>query len=493
MKTHMPFRKSSIFLFLFLFFYSTLFHSGHLFPQDDELRYRLSESLILRQDFAIEPVRGFGTKTGLDGREYTQYAPGLSIIAAPLYLVGHITYPLVPEALTEVYRHDTMRFHSPELREFWIRHWVSMLNHVIFGLIGVMLYLLGVKITGNVLRSALMSTIFVLTSFILPYSRTFFSEPAVSFLFLWVFYLSLSPLSWKTSILMGIATGLALLIRQDSILWAFLFLLFLLKNAGLREWKKAGLATGIITLFGLFILYLNYRHFGNPFTTGYEAQKEGIAFSAPLLVSFYGFLFSTGRSIFLYSPVLIPALLALPFLKKIFVRRQQHYYFLISTVIVYFLFYSAWQNWAGGWDWGPRHIYICVPLLGVAFMTYPLDAMKRKILLLVTVLSGMIIQILGSFASFIDYHTYFLQSYKNLLPPEFYRSIFVPDVSALAGHWWLIRNGYIDLWWYQLCTAPDLPLFRFFFPFLNIVLVIIFLLFTARNLYILESHHQDPE
>ncbi len=472
--------RLSVLLFFFLFFYSLLFHSGHFFPQDDEIRFRLTESLVTEQSFAIEPVHGFGTMTGKDGQEYPQYGPGISVLSIPLYLIGQATYPLLSENLLNVYRHDTQRFHPPELRHFWLRHWVSLFNHIVFGLMGVVLYLIGIKLTGNHLRSITMTVIFLCASFIFPYSRTYFSEPAVGLLFLMVFYFMLTPISWKIAVSTGILTGIALWVRQDSLLWAFLFLLFFLKKAGWHEWRKISLTTFIIILFGSFILYLNYRHHGNPFITGYEAQEEGIAFSAPLLISIYGFLFSTGRSLFLYSPVLIPALFTLPVLKK--KLSCPLFYFLIATVIIYFVFYSAWQNWAGGWDWGPRHIYLCVPLLGVAFLLYPLQNLKQKSLFIITAISGFFIQFLGSIASFMDYHLYYLISYKNLSPHQFYQSLFVPDQSALAGHLWLIRNGYIDVWWYHLALSPALPWYRMIPPLLNIILVFFFLILTVKNL-----------
>src|SRR5205814_1515309 len=58
---------------------------------------------------------------------------------------------------------------------------------------------------------------------------------------------------------------------------------------------------------GLLYLAWNYWRFGSPFEFGYS---EG--FDTPLLVGLYGWFFSSGKSVFLYAPVLILLIGALP-------------------------------------------------------------------------------------------------------------------------------------------------------------------------------------
>ncbi len=464
-------KKLLVYLFLFFFSVALVFHSGHLFPQDDEIRFRIIRSILHNHSLAIQPVRGFGTKKGIDGKEYPQYGIGQSIFSIPLYILGEITYKFLPHQLDNVYRKNTMRFHPDNLKEFWLRHCVSLYNSFIFSFIGIFLFLIYLHLSGN-LRKSLLYTIFILLSTMLfAYSRTYFSEPSVALCFLIIFYLLLKNTNtYKSYLIIGLVSGLCFFIRQDSLVGIFILTVILfyrtIKNH--IKWHFFILYLTIVIFSGFIVLYLNYSHFGNPFYTGYEDQSEGISFSAPLLVSFYGFIFSIGKGLFFYSP---PLLLSLWCIKKLEKKIPFFLFLWWSTIIIcYFIFYSSWQNWAGGWDWGPRHIFILVPFLAIPFIFWTNNSLGKKIAFFTLIILGIFVQILANLCSINDYYTYFLMLFKGYNKSQFYHSIYVPDSSPFCGYIWLIKNHYLDLWWINLLKS-NMNLWWKCLPFINIIIV----------------------
>jgi hypothetical protein len=124
----------------------------------------------------------------------------------------------------------------------------------------------------------------------------------------------------------------------------------------IRTWLYFGLgALPIILLLGWY----DWARFGSPFLTGY-ARWEG--FSTPVWVGVTGFLFSPGKSIFVYTPIF----LFLPFWAPRFARRFPAFSGLLGALIVFHLvLFGAWWVWWGAWAWGPRFIVPILPLVAL--------------------------------------------------------------------------------------------------------------------------------
>ena len=93
----------------------------------------------------------------------------------------------------------------------------------------------------------------------------------------------------------------------------------------------------------------------------------------PLLVGLYGFLFSVGDSIFLFTPLLILA----PRYFAGFSRRYRAETITIAAIaLVSLLFYSKAYLWHGQWSFGPRYLaHVLFPL--APFPRYPLPLLAR--------------------------------------------------------------------------------------------------------------------
>jgi hypothetical protein len=124
----------------------------------------------------------------------------------------------------------------------------------------------------------------------------------------------------------------------------------------LRAWFYFGLgALPIVALLGWY----DWARFGSPLLTGY-ARWEG--FSTPVWVGFTGFLFSPGKSIFVYTPIF----LFLPFWAPRFVRCFPAFGALLGALVVlHLVLFGAWWVWWGAWAWGPRFIVPILPLVAL--------------------------------------------------------------------------------------------------------------------------------
>jgi hypothetical protein len=109
------------------------------------------------------------------------------------------------------------------------------------------------------------------------------------------------------------------------------------------------------------------------------------------LVGFLGVLLSPGKSIFLYSPVLI---LALPGWKAMFTRFRAEAWTLLGFVLPYYLLHCALHVWAGHAGWGPRYfLLVLAPLfLPAAFWVREASARGRRLWALV-LLWGVTVQV----------------------------------------------------------------------------------------------------
>ena len=126
------------------------------------------------------------------------------------------------------------------------------------------------------------------------------------------------------------------------------------------ELRTRGLAklfawTGVASLpFALFILWSNAHRWGDPFFAGYG----GVPFQEAMFWGTYALLFSFGKGVFLYNPVL-----ALSFHGQ---RLPGRYWLAVLLVCVpLVLFYAKASDWAGDWSWGPRYLVFIIPVLTV--------------------------------------------------------------------------------------------------------------------------------
>lgn len=501
--------KNALLIFLISLAAYTLTAGGHLYSPDEELMYRMIESIYEDRDLAVEPLpMGFASRTGIDGQEYAQYGVGQPVLALPFYAAGRFLASRAPdETWARAYGYykpsdEADWFQSSSVAdELAPRLAVSFFNIVVSAALAALLYLLLVEITDHSRAALLAAFLYALGSLAWAHSRPFYSEiAAVAFIIL-AWYALLrgcrgNLTAW--AFLAGAATGYAALVRMDSvILYPATALLMLGPVWKAAREKRPHVHPYIVFCLpalacGGIILWLNHLHFGGPFEMGYADQEEGISFSTPVLAGLYGFLFSIGRGMFFFSPALILGLLGWRAL------AQRDRWLMLATAgatLFPLLFMSKWINWAGGWTWGPRHIFMIHPFLAIPAAVWLADGWGawRRASAFALLILGMGVQLFGSTQDFILYYNlyfrnsngqffrqyydefdagYWGQFYKvhqryhreddlievpmSFLPAPVQNSIYVPQYSAWTAYPMMFRDyGTFDnLWWRLLARTP---------------------------------------
>ncbi len=371
-------RGTFIALFLIVFGTYITFSPAHFLTTPDErINLRTTLSLLEGQWGAIPTyAEGFASKTGMDGREYAQYGLGLPILSTPWLLLGLWIDPSNDTSANQLANVDEMNFAGTRFLRWWITLFTMVLSAMTTILFAAILRRLGMRETVAVFFALLLA----FCTYQWPHGRTFFTEPLTAFCLMGVIWSFLQararPDESRWIVWAGVFWAYALLTRVDTVFTAPAALWFLFVRREETQfrlyvnWKRTLLFSvpflAVIAIIGLY----NYYRFGSPFSTGYEDQAEKVRFITPLLTGLHGFLFTPGRSLFLYSPPLIFTAWGAWRLWK---RDPWFTGGLVCLCGCYLVFMSKWQNWAGGYDWGPRHIYQITPILMILASSFFLD------------------------------------------------------------------------------------------------------------------------
>lgn len=194
------------------------------------------------------------------------------------------------------------------------------------------------------------------------------------------------------------ALGLNLLTRLTTgldLIAAGLFLLVLLwlRNSGLRQmWDRfvdyAKISVPIYLFFLLVDRLYQFYRFGS-FTNTYlsvfgEEQRlqdptlpANFPWSTPFHVGVLGALFKPEKSIFLFDPLLVIALLLFVLLWKRMSPSVRAYAIAsLFLLLIYISFYARYTYWAGDFAWGDRYVSTAVQM--VALLAVPLLLRYRE-------------------------------------------------------------------------------------------------------------------
>ena len=355
-------------LFISAFLLYGLASPGNI-PSDSEVRWSVSRQMIRSGSFAIEDTlvnRNFAV--GVDGRHYSFWGIGQSICLLPFNALS-----LILEKLTPV---------SPKTADLFVQFLASVLFFPFVGALVVWLvYRLLILLGYSEGVSIFIAAIFAFATMHFHYSVVTYEQTQVAALLLLAMIFLVKNLHHRRFLyawLLCLSLGLCLLFRLGSMLEILPIYLIaageeIISNGEksrfkrVGKWLLAGLCgTGAIIMF---LGWYNYIRFGNVLESGYglcastALGGHGIFESRPL-PTLAAKLFSPGKSIFLYNPVL----LLFPVCVYGFYRRHKLLTLAaFSAVVSSFIFHSFHTTWAGDYAWSIRYE---VPVL--AFLVLPL-------------------------------------------------------------------------------------------------------------------------
>ncbi|NOZ06179.1 MAG: hypothetical protein GXP41_07505 [Chloroflexi bacterium] len=420
-------------IFLFLASIYLLTYSGEFHAIDEVSMFAVTENLVKHGTFnANQMLWASGwlpaqNRIGPDGNYYSKKGIGQSLAASPLYWAGLHLPPAV--GLVQI---------------------TMLTNVLVTALTGALLFLLLLELGFSLRTGVAGAMIFGLGTTAWPYTKTFFNEPLTALCLLASFYLLVrarrKPSSAKRGALSGLLFGLAVSSRVANLALAPGFIAYIVfiehqnRKPGSRTYRQvAGFVLALLPVLLLLGEY-NFVRFGSPFDNGY-ASPEG--FTAFLPTSLYGFLFSPGKSIFVYSPVLLLSLFGLP----LFWRRFRAETLLIGWIAAtYLCVYGLWFMWWGGWSWGPRFLvplipFLMLPLAGLVD-TISWRSRLTQLSVALLVLASVGVQLAGVL---VDFNQYLADLLARGVPAE--ETIFHIRYWPVLGHLALARRGVLDMAW----------------------------------------------
>ncbi len=166
----------------------------------------------------------------------------------------------------------------------------------------------------------------------------------------------------KYMLLAGVFASLLVLTRAIDILILVPILIYNLKYRKL----KANVYLYLTTIpFILILLAYNYISYGGIFENGYVVIG-GSEFKF-YLGNIYNLLFSSIRGLFIWSPVLLVALLGLVLYTR---KSLQGWLMYLLPVLFLFIGYLFWENWWAGDSIGQRFFLVLIPFftIGISFV-----------------------------------------------------------------------------------------------------------------------------
>lgn len=119
------------------------------------------------------------------------------------------------------------------------------------------------------------------------------------------------------------------------------------------------ISCGLIMAAGLLALGVyNYARFGSPLKSGYPPGN----LSVPMVTGLFVLFLSPGRSIFVYSPIL---LLAIPGAWLFFKRDKAMTLMCLFFIVAHALIVACWGPLGWGLSWGSRLMTLTLPVFGI--------------------------------------------------------------------------------------------------------------------------------
>jgi hypothetical protein len=338
--------KAGFWLFLLLTAAYLLSYSGAFHAIDEVSVAAMTESLVKQRRVSTDqiwwsqdwtPSQG---RVGPDGHLYSKKGVGSALAGAPFYWLA-LRLPQVGAVRA-----------------------LMLANALITALTGWLVYACVLLLGYRLVVAVLAGLAFGLGTMAWPYAKYFFSEPLIALglvLALWGLLAYRQRGGVWLAFLTGVGLGISLLAKVANVVVWPLFLAYGAWVAFERQKivpqhrARTLLASAVALLLplvaaGLTVVAYNVARSGQPLDLGYAADET---FSTPLWYGLAGFLISPGKSLFLYSPILLASLLGIPALLR---RDMPTALLCLSVVAAFPLLYGRWFMWWGGWSWGPRFL-----------------------------------------------------------------------------------------------------------------------------------------
>lgn len=391
--------RISLALFFFLNFLYLLTSTGRVHTIDEISAVLECESLTLHGTTAVPQAvssKVYFGRYASDGQPHSPYPPGQPLVAVPWYALGDFIIGRLPGV-------------AAEIRDLVVSMACVWSSATFAALCGMFVFLIAHALGLSRRDSVVTALVVAFASPLFVYSAWFFSEPLTAACWLGAAYAlfgtpSDEPVSVRRATIAGVLMGFSLHVRPTNVFAAWIFIAAIFVRDRRHAVKAAITMTLVVGLIGVIYLLRNLSLYGNLFDLGYpryaENGRDVLSFNMPWHLGLFGFLFSPGKSIFLFCP---PIVLAIPGLIRLWRRNRGLAFACGGTALVYLLFYAHYSSWEGAYSYGPRYLVPALLLLCVAIAAWFLDPPRwfRPVLRAVFGV-GLVIQMIGLSTNIIE-------------------------------------------------------------------------------------------
>jgi SAM-dependent methyltransferase len=315
-----PDRRIVMWLFVLMAATFLLVQEGGVNNYDGRTMYEVTESMVERGTFAISSE--WNTLPGRGGLEYGRYGLGLSLVSVVPYV---LSWPVA---------------HLSGHTNFVTSAAASLVSPIIAASLIIALYALSRRMGAEIKAALVVAIGAVIGTFMLPYTKEFFSEPLATLCLV----VAIERFLARRPGIAGFAMGAAILTRPQTLLFAPVLLLVAWRRDGIRPSLAiiGGLVPGVLAT-----LAYNIVRFGDPLSFGYE----DVGFTTPFVVGARGLLLEPSKSVLLFAPIVVLLPVALWHLRR---RNGPAFVLVTANLAITFVVTATWFAWHGGWSWGPR-------------------------------------------------------------------------------------------------------------------------------------------
>lgn len=362
-------------------------------------------------------------KRFFNGHYYSKKAPGLSLLAIPIYMVVKPFLRFIPEDLVKEYPPHIYLRNGIYIVSYTIRPYdiyvavfpTIFISGLLSALTVLLVYRISLYFTSNEHYRLVIAITYGIGTIAFYYATVFFSHAAATFFGFCCFYLifEMRKKLKDYSFLAGVVGGLAVITEYPTliiILGCWILILFT------KDIKKIiSFSIGFLLILSLLFVY-NYIAFGNALALPYEystilrtdafhgIKKTYLSEQSQIIIQKYNYplinimslsiitklLFYPYRGLFIYNPILIISIIGLFFMYRAYKKET----ILIALFFTMFLIYNSniiipW----GGSCFGPRHLLPVLPFLMIP-LAFSFERFNFRIISIFVILS-IIINIIG--------------------------------------------------------------------------------------------------
>jgi hypothetical protein len=343
-------------------------------------------------------------------------------------------------------------------------------NSMIIALTSLVIFCFSLDIYGSKRIAFILSLIFSVCSFVLPYNTSFFPQPLQTLLIITAAFFIYKSLHFHSSFICnyssmkkkknstaiyfaalgGFFLGLSVFAHPSSIIVVPGYVVYC--TFSMRHNKKSFVSFLMALSIVLFFMGLvNYIRFDSFTEFGYGSYFGTLSYNRSW-TGLIGLLASPGKGLIFYFPIVILLPLALKYMYK---ENKWLFFLIIYIILVNWLYFgtlddSESRNWSGAIAWGPRYLVPILPFITLAFGTLlsQLKLRRRaflKISFIILCVAGFIINLPGTLL-WSEYGTIYAWDREELykVPESLEVMAWNPYYSPIILHMKALMDDYVS-------------------------------------------------